>query len=40
MRVIMEVPELCVVQDVQACNLGGPILAVETAHRPGQNTQA
>jgi alkylhydroperoxidase/carboxymuconolactone decarboxylase family protein YurZ len=29
---IMEVLKLCVVQDVQACNLGVPILADELQH--------
>jgi alkylhydroperoxidase/carboxymuconolactone decarboxylase family protein YurZ len=31
---IMEVLKLCVVQGVQACNLGVPILAEELAARP------
>ena len=31
---IMEVMKLCVVQGVQACNLGVPILAEELATRP------
>jgi alkylhydroperoxidase/carboxymuconolactone decarboxylase family protein YurZ len=33
MEEIMEVLKLCVVQGVQACNLGVPILAEELAHR-------
>jgi alkylhydroperoxidase/carboxymuconolactone decarboxylase family protein YurZ len=32
---IMEVLKLCVVQGVQACNLGVPILAEELSRRPG-----
>ena len=32
---IMEVLKLCVVQGVQACNLGIPILAEELLHRDG-----
>jgi alkylhydroperoxidase/carboxymuconolactone decarboxylase family protein YurZ len=32
MEEIMEVLKLCVVQGVQACNLGVPILAEELAH--------
>jgi len=34
MEEIMEVLKLCVVQGVQACNLGVPILAEELARRP------
>jgi alkylhydroperoxidase/carboxymuconolactone decarboxylase family protein YurZ len=33
---IMEVLKLCVVQGVQACNLGVPILAQELAHGPNE----
>jgi hypothetical protein len=33
MEEIMEVLKLCVVQGVQACNLGVPILAEEMAKR-------
>ena len=33
MEEIMEVLKLCVVQGVQACNLGVPILAEEIANR-------
>ena len=36
---IMEVLKLCVVQGVQACNLGVPILAEELAHHSGKNPQ-
>jgi len=35
MEEIMEVLKLCVVQGVQACNLGVPILAEELAHHAG-----
>jgi len=34
MEEVMEVLKLCVVQGVQACNLGVPILAAELARRP------
>ena len=40
MEEIMEVLKLCVVQGVQACNLGVPILAEELAHHAGKDTQA
>jgi hypothetical protein len=33
----MEVLKLCVVQGVQACNLGIPILAEELGARPSQS---
>jgi len=35
MEEIMEVLKLCVIQGVQACNLGVPILAQEVAARSG-----
>jgi alkylhydroperoxidase/carboxymuconolactone decarboxylase family protein YurZ len=37
MEEIMEVLKLCVIQGVQACNLGVPILAEEIAARSGDN---
>ena len=36
---IMEVLKLCVVQGVQACNLGVPILAEEIANRSAQGNR-
>ncbi len=38
MEEITEVLKLCVVQGVQACNLGVPILAEELAHHAGKDT--
>jgi hypothetical protein len=35
----MEVLKLCVVQGVQACNLGVPILAEEIANRSAKDNQ-
>jgi alkylhydroperoxidase/carboxymuconolactone decarboxylase family protein YurZ len=35
MEEIMEVLRLCVIQSIQACNLGVPILAEEIAARSG-----
>ena len=39
MEEIMEVLKLCVVQGVQACNLGVPILAAEMADRSAKDSQ-
>ena len=39
MEEVMEVLKLCVVQGVQACNLGVSILAEELAHHSGKDTQ-
>ncbi len=39
MEEIMEVLKLCVVQGVQACNLGVPILAEEMAKRSVKDSQ-
>jgi alkylhydroperoxidase/carboxymuconolactone decarboxylase family protein YurZ len=39
MEEIMEVLKLCVVQGVQACNLGVPILAEEIANRSSKDDQ-
>ena len=36
---ILEVLKLCVVQGVQACNLGAPILAEELAKRSAQDAR-
>jgi alkylhydroperoxidase/carboxymuconolactone decarboxylase family protein YurZ len=38
MEEVMEVLKLCVVQGVQACNLGVPMLAEELAHNAGKDT--
>jgi alkylhydroperoxidase/carboxymuconolactone decarboxylase family protein YurZ len=38
MEEIMEVLKLCIVQGVQACNLGVPMLVEELAQDEGQDT--